>query len=99
MYVCIYVCMHVYIYAHHKDTIPRTQQIQTTKKQNTKQGGSVANILQAFGAMSEDIVRSFTRQILLGLSYLHRNNVIHRDLKPGVHMYTCIVHAGCTYIW
>lgn len=46
-------------------------------------GGSVANIIQTFGSMSEDVVRSFTRQILQGLTYLHSNDVIHRDLKPG----------------
>jgi serine/threonine protein kinase len=47
-------------------------------------GGSVANIVQAFGAMSEEIVRSFTLQILHGLVYLHSHDVIHRDLKPGL---------------
>jgi serine/threonine protein kinase len=46
-------------------------------------GGSVASILQAFGPMSEDIVRNYTRQIVQGLIYLHQHSVIHRDLKPG----------------
>mmetsp|Transcript_58469 Transcript_58469/g.137298 ORF Transcript_58469/g.137298 Transcript_58469/m.137298 type:complete len:1524 (+) Transcript_58469:381-4952(+) len=46
-------------------------------------GGSVANILQVFGAISEDLVRRYLQQILQGLVYLHANSVIHRDLKPG----------------
>ena len=46
-------------------------------------GGSVATILQAFGPMSEDIVRHYSRQIVQGLIYLHKHGVMHRDLKPG----------------
>ncbi|KAK7291140.1 hypothetical protein RIF29_06050 [Crotalaria pallida] len=33
------------------------------------------------GAMTESVVRNFTRHILSGLAYLHSINTIHRDIK------------------
>ncbi|XP_016476605.1 mitogen-activated protein kinase kinase kinase 5-like isoform X1 [Nicotiana tabacum] len=33
------------------------------------------------GAMTESIVRNFTRHIVSGLAYLHRTKTIHRDIK------------------
>lgn len=34
------------------------------------------------GEIDPDIVRSFQHQLLKGLEYCHKNNVLHRDLKP-----------------
>ncbi|KAH8895043.1 mating response [Thozetella sp. PMI_491] len=44
-------------------------------------GGSVQTMLNSYGALPEPLVRSFVRQILNGLSYLHNMEIIHRDIK------------------
>lgn len=44
-------------------------------------GGSVQTMLNSYGALPEPLVRSFCRQILTGLSYLHNRDIIHRDIK------------------
>jgi serine/threonine protein kinase len=32
--------------------------------------------------MDEDTARSYFRQIILGVEYLHANDIVHRDIKP-----------------
>ncbi|KAI9320980.1 kinase-like domain-containing protein [Dichotomocladium elegans] len=44
-------------------------------------GGSVAGLLASYGAFKEPLVQSFVRQILKGLNYLHRKDIVHRDIK------------------
>jgi len=44
-------------------------------------GGSVAHLLKAFGALEEDVLRAYTRQILDGIHFLHENQAVHRDIK------------------
>lgn len=44
-------------------------------------GGSVSALLKNYGAFEEALVRTFTRQILQGLNYLHERDIIHRDIK------------------
>lgn len=41
-------------------------------------GGSISSRLARHGAFEEPVVRHFTRQILLGLEYLHDRSILHR---------------------
>ncbi|XP_019169008.1 PREDICTED: mitogen-activated protein kinase kinase kinase NPK1-like [Ipomoea nil] len=45
-------------------------------------GGSLADVTQQFGGkLDEMVIRLYTREILLGLKYLHENGIVHSDLK------------------
>eukprot|EP00760_Papus_ankaliazontas_P033008 PhM_4_TR6131/c3_g1_i1/m.55767 len=46
-------------------------------------GGSIESLVRRFGRLHDRIVRMYTRQILVGLEYLHRHGVLHRDIKGG----------------
>ena len=41
-------------------------------------GGSLRHILTKFGKFSERLTSKYTKQILEGLKYLHKHNIIHR---------------------
>ncbi|KAL1884135.1 hypothetical protein VTK73DRAFT_6804 [Phialemonium thermophilum] len=44
-------------------------------------GGSIGSCLRKHGKFEESVVASLTRQTLNGLAYLHREGILHRDLK------------------
>jgi len=44
-------------------------------------GGSVKQLIEKFGPLEEETVRHYTRELLKGLGHLHRQSIIHRDLK------------------
>ena len=46
-------------------------------------GGSVTTLLNKFGPFSAAVIRSYLSQILTGLSFLHQNRILHRDIKGG----------------
>jgi len=44
-------------------------------------GGSIASLLGRFGRFEESVICVYTRQILIGLDYLHAQRTVHRDIK------------------
>jgi serine/threonine protein kinase len=45
------------------------------------EGGSLAKLIQKFGKIPEPLCARYISQVLLGLDYIHRRGVIHRDIK------------------
>ncbi|KAM7492716.1 hypothetical protein LguiA_035637 [Lonicera macranthoides] len=45
-------------------------------------GGSLSNVIKNQGGpIDENLIKLYTHQILLGLDYLHSNNLVHCDIK------------------
>lgn len=44
-------------------------------------GGSIASMISKYGPFDEPMIKLFSKHILQALSYLHRNNIAHRDIK------------------
>lgn len=45
-------------------------------------GGDLMDFVAANGAIGEDATQVITKQILEGISYVHKLGILHRDLKP-----------------
>ncbi|CAL5377613.1 unnamed protein product [Camellia sinensis] len=44
-------------------------------------GGFISSLLGKFGSFPESVIRMYTKQLLLGVEYLHRNGIMHRDIE------------------
>ena len=56
-------------------------------------GGSLKALIDKFGALEESVSQTYTRQLLLGLEYLHNNGIAHRDIK-GVIVYWAMMESS-----
>ena len=45
-------------------------------------GGELFFLLQKCRRFSEQVAKFYFSQIILGIEYLHQNNIMYRDLKP-----------------
>jgi serine/threonine protein kinase len=46
-------------------------------------GGSLTDVLERVGRIPENVLAAMTRQVLLGLTWLHAHHTVHRDIKPA----------------
>ncbi|CAL1529034.1 unnamed protein product [Lymnaea stagnalis] len=46
-------------------------------------GGSVLDHMKTYGSLSENVARKYTWQMLQGLAFLHKNVIVHRDIKAA----------------
>lgn len=45
--------------------------------------GSILDVIHKYGNLNENVAAIYISQVLQGLSYLHKQNVIHRDIKAA----------------
>lgn len=59
-------------------------------------GGDLGESIKKKGKLTEPVARNYMAEVLVALDYLHRKNIIYRDLKPD----NCVIdndgHARIT---
>ena len=61
-------------------------------------GGSLKSLIEKFGRLDEAVVRTYSRQLLLGLEYLHRCGIAHRDIKVCLCVCVCVCVCLCVCV-
>jgi len=51
-------------------------------------GGTIATLLNQRGRFREEVTKSFTKQILHGLEYLHSRKILHRVSHTQYHLHS-----------
>jgi serine/threonine protein kinase len=52
-------------------------------------GGSLQDVVDNGGCQDEEALADIAYQVLLGLDFLHSNQQMHRDIKPGNILLNC----------
>ena len=63
----------------HADVTPDQKTVQIFMEYVS--GGSLRSQLDKFGKLEEGVARKYVEQLVAGLEYIHRNGVVHRDVK------------------
>ncbi|KAJ2660028.1 hypothetical protein IWW48_003191 [Coemansia sp. RSA 1200] len=59
-------------------------------------GGDLAGMLRVCGVMEEDVAKFYFAEIACAIDYLHRNSIVHRDIKPDNVIVTSDGHIKLT---